>query len=655
MPLGFRGEGITYTARFCGVETPFYFNIKETIKTYIVHGDFDFVVSPLMFSGHSPSKDRDPEVHNLDRRLYPYAETDINVAWAQWAKAGIVVAKICPWLDLDSEDENVRTDSEAILKQQIEWASYLSLKACLLPTPKGNSCANYARCVNQILKGPKNNMQLLLRIPIGMSDNDYSPRSNASVDSWQTWNSFRVLCDHHNLLTIALDIKRVLPPENSLKRWYGEPVDAAILDTDIFLTKARGNTTYLPKRHQKLIADLLDHNKPIIISGIKVPIDAQSAAGSKRHPLRPYLDQVSNVYKQRNPLSERECREPFRNFSSALSYEGQATDSLKYTEYERAICKALLDRVPNEKASFIVTVLVVVGAGRGSLVFASLKAAEITGRKLKVYAVEKNPQTVIALDEVIKANNWVDIVFIVTSDVRYWNAPERADILVSDLLGSFGDNELSPESLDGAQRFLEKDGISIPSSYTSFLQPLTASKSYQIAKARKYILHSESACVVKLYNVARLAPSQQVFTFTHPKWFDKESNERYKKLQFEIPKDTGSAMVHGFAGYFNMTLYKDVCLATEPSTKKPDLFSWFPMFFPLRMPIRVDRGSILEVHFWRCVDSRKVGFLFLFLHFMLLIWIALCNLKQVWYEWCVTSPSSSPIHNCNGRSCWMDL
>ncbi|XP_073223614.1 protein arginine N-methyltransferase 1.5-like isoform X9 [Cicer arietinum] len=617
MPLGFRGEGITYTARFCGVETPFYFNIKETIKTYIVHGDFDFVVSPLMFSGHSPSKDRDPEVHNLDRRLYPYAETDINVAWAQWAKAGIVVAKICPWLDLDSEDENVRTDSEAILKQQIEWASYLSLKACLLPTPKGNSCANYARCVNQILKGPKNNMQLLLRIPIGMSDNDYSPRSNASVDSWQTWNSFRVLCDHHNLLTIALDINM------NIRSCYQE----SPASRELTKTLVRGACRCCNIRYRC----------------------------SKRHPLRPYLDQVSNVYKQRNPLSERECREPFRNFSSALSYEGQATDSLKYTEYERAICKALLDRVPNEKASFIVTVLVVVGAGRGSLVFASLKAAEITGRKLKVYAVEKNPQTVIALDEVIKANNWVDIVFIVTSDVRYWNAPERADILVSDLLGSFGDNELSPESLDGAQRFLEKDGISIPSSYTSFLQPLTASKSYQIAKARKYILHSESACVVKLYNVARLAPSQQVFTFTHPKWFDKESNERYKKLQFEIPKDTGSAMVHGFAGYFNMTLYKDVCLATEPSTKKPDLFSWFPMFFPLRMPIRVDRGSILEVHFWRCVDSRKVGFLFLFLHFMLLIWIALCNLKQVWYEWCVTSPSSSPIHNCNGRSCWMDL
>jgi len=39
---------------------------------------------------------------------------------------------------------------------------------------------------------------------------------------------------------------------------------------------------------------------------------------------------------------------------------------------------------------------------------------------------------------------------------------------VSELLGSFGDNELSPKCLDGAQRFLKPDGISIPSSYWTF-------------------------------------------------------------------------------------------------------------------------------------------------------------------------------------------
>ena len=35
----------------------------------------------------------------------------------------------------------------------------------------------------------------------------------------------------------------------------------------------------------------------------------------------------------------------------------------------------------------------------------------------------------------------------------------QADILVSELLGSFGDNELSPECLDGAQSFLKSKNI----------------------------------------------------------------------------------------------------------------------------------------------------------------------------------------------------
>lgn len=40
-------------------------------------------------------------------------------------------------------------------------------------------------------------------------------------------------------------------------------------------------------------------------------------------------------------------------------------------------------------------VLMVVGAGRGPLVRASLRAAEAAKRTIKVYAVEKNPNAVI--------------------------------------------------------------------------------------------------------------------------------------------------------------------------------------------------------------------------------------------------------------------
>lgn len=75
--------------------------------------------------------------------------------------------------------------------------------------------------------------------------------------------------------------------------------------------------------------------------------------------------------------------------------------------------------------------------------------------------------------------------------MRSWQAESKADIMVSELLGSFGDNELSPECLDGAQRYLKgqnnpssissmncflEDGISIPYSYTSYLCPIQSPK-----------------------------------------------------------------------------------------------------------------------------------------------------------------------------------
>ena len=57
------------------------------------------------------------------------------------------------------------------------------------------------------------------------------------------------------------------------------------------------------------------------------------------------------------------------------------------------------------------------------------------------------------------------------------------------------------------------------------------------------------------------------------------------------------------------------------------MFSWFPIFFPLRNPVKLHQGDEVELHFWR-----------------------LNNSKQVWYEWCITKPVAVPIHNPNGRS-----
>ncbi|KAJ6811382.1 protein arginine N-methyltransferase 5 isoform X1 [Iris pallida] len=657
MPLGQRA-GDKSDSRYCGVETGFDDDVPRVLSDNLA-GGFDFLVAPLIDPSYRPSLlKRDANGSSP----IPFASSDLLLSPSQWSSH--VVGKISSWIDLDSEDEELRMDSEIALKQEIAWASHLSLQACLLPPPRGGSCGNYARCVNQILQGI-NNMQLWLRVPLEKSDSMDEETSDATcnnlssrlTDSWEWWNSFRLLCEHHSQLFVALDILSSLPSSNSLGRWFGEPVRAAIILTDSFLTNARGFPC-LSKRHQKLITGFFNHSVQIVISGSLVhdisqgsieglPIsnnDINFEGTPIRHPLRPYLDYIAYLYQRMDPLPEQERFElgyrdflqsplqPLMDNLEAQTYETFEKDTVKYSQYQRAVCEALLDRVPDERASTTRTVLMVVGAGRGPLVRASLQAAEETGRKLKVYAVEKNPNAVVTLHSLVKLEGWEDMVTIISGDMRCWDAPEKADILVSELLGSFGDNELSPECLDGAQRFLKPDGISIPSSYTSFIQPVTASKLYNDVKSHRDLAHFETAYVVKLHRVARLAPSQPVFTFNHPEYSDKKSNQRYKKLRFEMPADTGSAMVHGFAGYFDATLYKDVHLGIEPTTATPNMFSWFPIFFPLRRPLCVPMGSPVEVLLWRC-----------------------CGATKVWYEWCVTEPSPSPLHNSNGRSYWVGL
>lgn len=47
----------------------------------------------------------------------------------------------------------------------------------------------------------------------------------------------------------------------------------------------------------------------------------------------------------------------------------------------------------------------------------------------------------------------------------------------------------------------------------------------------------------------------------------------------------------GFAGYFRMTLYKDVELSIEPSSHSPGMISWFPALIPLRKMHRLESGD----------------------------------------------------------------
>lgn len=113
-----------------------------------------------------------------------------------------------------------------------------------------------------------------------------------------------------------------------------------------------------------------------------------------------------------------------------MIYDVFEKDQVKYIEYQNAIQAALKD-VPSD---IKVPVIMVVGAGRGPLVQAALNASYIEQRKCNIYAVEKNPYAINTLEHRVR-NDWKGEVTLIHEDMRTYEPPEKADILVSELLG----------------------------------------------------------------------------------------------------------------------------------------------------------------------------------------------------------------------------
>jgi protein arginine N-methyltransferase 5 len=202
------------------------------------------------------------------------------------------------------------------------------------------------------------------------------------------------------------------------------------------------------------------------------------------------------------------------------------------------------------------------------------------------------------------------------------------DILISELLGSFADNELSPECLDGVQHLLNPThGISIPSSYTAHLTPIAAPKLHadiasqsisnpnapetpfvvmlhaidylSTTSSFKHSASPERATSQSNGNSARRGslPSQTLepvvetaWAFCHPRPHTSSPtvntnahNTRHCTLRFPV---SHRGVCHGLAGYFEAVLYGKVQLSINPATMEElsdGMISWFPIYFPLRV------------------------------------------------------------------------
>ncbi|GKE36451.1 protein arginine N-methyltransferase 1.5 isoform X2, partial [Tanacetum coccineum] len=161
------------------------------------------------------------------------------------------------------------------------------MNACLLPTPKGKSSGNYARCVNQILQN-LNNMQVV-----------------EVTDSWELWISFRLLCEHHSHISVALDVhpRSTHPFNKSIGRWYGE------LSKQPFFILKYTELPNLCTSFWKTVHNIPAKSSPSAANQTDIVAQRRFLylqPELPRHDLKSYLNYVGYLYERMDPLSEQE-------------------------------------------------------------------------------------------------------------------------------------------------------------------------------------------------------------------------------------------------------------------------------------------------------------------------------------------------------------
>lgn len=539
-----------------------------------------------------------------------------------------------------------------------------------------------------------------------------SENPDACFNIWSFWNKLRFMSDQHSRLVAAIRLTAILPCDKIIDKWLGEPVKMLVIPTNIFIINNSG-FPILPKSHQVVV------KKFMTLKGIEVIIrttgDDTYRSSVDCNGAEQYRSYVNHLKKQVEEADKNRVDKPYSTINSyqdylqtplqplndhldANTYEVFERDPYKYNLYEFAVMDCIKDTIGADKTRKYNIILA--GGGRGPIAQRIVHAVNLNNlENVRIIIIEKNPAACLTLKQRIamdwdrkksrnengvlesvpkydekqnsdniperivklQKNRYMPEFVLIESDMRcavekvLKIIPERADLLVSELLGSFGCNELSPECLDSAQLMLKPDvGVSIPQSYTPFLAPVSTQKLFNELKtigvsSRVKDYQYEQGYVVQMQNYTKLAEAKGLWSFEHPdqdviknakQIYNKDGNlvdiqlendlnrnERYQTVKFKC-RVPGGTSLHGFAGYFECVLYKNHLMSINPATHSFGMFSWFPIYYPLRpadIVQHVKEGDEIEVAFWRRAHQ-----------------------THVWYEYCLLSPKISKIHNFDG-------
>mmetsp|Transcript_24035 Transcript_24035/g.66613 ORF Transcript_24035/g.66613 Transcript_24035/m.66613 type:complete len:668 (+) Transcript_24035:175-2178(+) len=614
--------------------------------------------------------------------------SDVTALTGRWWRTSVV--------GIVQEDNTAKSFFEDVEKQ-IEWAIHMGIPAVIVPPPPPGGIPDYARVILSLaLEAQASNLQIWVKTRL----------TTSSLGDYETMHR---LCDGLSNIGMILEIEPMSTMTSAaatvgtqmilMHKAIGMQLKAVTFPAKTFLTNKKGYPA-LAKSHQVLFTEILKRigrTLRVLVEGPsvhdEVPMSGQTKCMSYLQYIRhirtrsettavldteeasletPYLDSLQR------PL------QPLKDHLEFSMYETFEKDPVKYAKYQEAVYMALESLNLAQDSPKTITIAVA-GAGRGPLVMRSIQAfrqLQSLSQKLtlKVFALEKNPSAVVYLQSMAQNNGlWKGVVTVVNTDVRNLTKDHldgnKIDIIVSELLGSFGDNELSPECLDPlmGSECCSSSTISIPMQYSAFVAPVSSCRLHVEATQQAQVPHEgaqplgiqramETSYVVRTHAASQTHVEQLCWTFDHPS--KTQNKERTATLEFSPdptfatqlgcgygPADpaisrivseaqtssTGGITIHGLLGSFTAILFakgESRCeISIAPHEFSEGMFSWFPIYFPFFEPIRVPAGSNVSVNMWRKTKDTRV-----------------------WFEWCATVHregeilATTPIHNPNGRS-----
>ncbi|NOT57515.1 MAG: hypothetical protein HOP18_23160 [Deltaproteobacteria bacterium] len=249
---------------------------------------------------------------------------------------------------------------------------------------------------------------------------------------------------------------------------------------------------------------------------------------------------------------------------------------------------------------------VVVDFGTGTGVLAAFACQAGAAR---VYAIERLPIVEVAR-ATVAASGFADRVVFYEQDFATVDLPQRADVLVSETLGSFGVGETSFGTLvDCRERMLRQSGRMIPHRVRLFAAPVSAPEFYDLlsfaatqrfgldlAAAKELALNQHQG--THITTTQCLSPAIPLCAINLAT-VDRSTADRLD-IQVDFPLEK-EGTVHGIAGWFEADLTPSVTLSNAP-TRRPS--SWQHSFFPLLQPVALIGGEHLTLRLrMDCLDT----------------------------------------------------